>query len=260
MHRILLVFFFLVGFAMIAHSRAIESSGRDSTCFHININRINELKSVEFIHPDICLDFYDSYGIKDTLDLFLYDWRGNLLSHPRLKKSYGNNSYSINLNQYNIEAGKEAYRLKVFNDAGKKYILYFKLLPPPEKPDPIVDIFVNPVELQCEEPTGNLIEFYGTIDGGKAPYNVSWVIMNEGQTSLLYQPRRLTISKPGYTPSIQINKSPSYAVMLHVTDACGNDGQQIVNIQCKPDIEKSNNLFIELLPDSPAPKLTDSNQ
>src|SRR5207244_1598887 len=70
------------------------------------------------------------------------------------------------------------------------------------------DIVVKPMYLQCGNPSnGNLVEFYGMIDGGKAPYQLSWYVLNKERTDFLYQPRQAALKRPGYTSSIDVDKT-----------------------------------------------------
>lgn len=230
------------------NSQAYGSNGTDTTCFHLNINKLSEKKIIELQTPSLCLDYDDFHGKASTINLKLYDWQHKVLVDTELPKSYGKNSYALNFEQYNIGAGL-TYHLVLTNEVNKKLKAYFKLLPEPDMPDPIVDIFVNPILLECKKTEGNLVEFYGNIDGGKPPYDINWVVLGEDQNSVLYQPKNLTIEKAGHTPTLQVDNSPNYYVLLHVKDACGSEGEKVVSIQCKEDSNKANSIFIQPLPD-----------
>lgn len=242
-------------FISLALAQDTPNIANEPTCFQVNISKLSEGKKVELPHTTMCLQYDDTYGKDDQLKVSLYDWQYVLIKNMHLPKKYGRNDYTLKLEEYGVRDDNKLYYLSIENEFGKKKTLSFRIMPPPDKPDPIVDIFINPVLLECESLEGNLIEFYGNIEGGKAPYDIRWILLGENKSSLLYQPKELKVEKSGYTPTIQVDKSPNYMVMLQVVDACGRLGEQIVNIQCDKNIEKTNTLFLQPLPEADKPTL-----
>lgn len=220
-------------------------------CFHVNVNKLNENKVVQLPLIPLCIEYDDKYGKASQLSMKLFNWKHELIKSEVLDKSYGKNDYIVNLEEYGISEDGELYHLVFENELRKKYALSFRIPLPPDKPDPLVNIFVNPVLLECASSEGNLVEFYGSIEGGKAPYDIRWILLESNNEALLYRPEENKVEKAGYTPTIQIDKSPGYIVMLEVRDSCGKEGKQIVNVKCDERLEKYNSVFIQPIPEFP---------
>jgi hypothetical protein len=224
----------------------------DTTCFYVNLNRVYEDKILELHHSAVCFEYEDFYGQAPHLKMEFYNWQRELIASVEMPKHYGKNSYSLNLQQLGLPFNNQIFTLEVTTETGRKMESVFRLVPPPDKPDPLVDIFVNPVKLKCNAPEGNLVEFYGTISGGKAPYQLEWTVTNASQSALLYQPKKVEVSREGSTPAIQVDQTPGYQVQLSVTDACGKVGRQAVQVQCESNYEKANSLLFQPIPTLPS--------
>ncbi len=164
----------------------------------------------------------------------IYDWKRVLVATVSLDKAFGLNSYVVDLdNVYSDWKPRSLYTCELKDENNRKYVLPFRLVPPPETPGPVVSILVNPIEVSCKDITSNVVEFYGSIDGGKAPYTVQWYITNDSVPSSYYQPREEIIAKPGKTTVISVDVDPDYYVVMFVKDACGNLQQKVVNLTCE---------------------------
>jgi len=249
------LFCWLTGYALSVSATGIRASGptpnADTTCMYVNLNKLHEQKLVELYHTLICFEYEDVYGTDPFLPMRFYDWQHQLIAQTDMPKQYGRNAYSLDLVQLGIPFNRQIFTLETVNETGKKMTFVFRLNPPPDLPDPVVDILVTPVSLRCNQSTGNLVAFYGTIKGGKAPYQVEWTVANASQSALLYQPRSMKVDKAGQIPAIEITQSPEYVVQLHVTDACGNEGKQIVSVRCQEHKDNPNTLFWQPLPQVP---------
>ncbi|HEY0770104.1 MAG TPA: hypothetical protein VGD31_07190, partial [Sphingobacteriaceae bacterium] len=106
-------------------------------------------------------------------------------------------------------------------------------------------IIVNPKFLDCEKLSGNLVSFYGDINGGKAPYEVTWFVLNNHRTKFLYQPRTHKIKGDGVTSTVEVDQNPNYYVIMYVKDACGSESHQVTQLVCEKGEKKVNTIFFE---------------
>jgi len=216
--------------------------------YYISLNDANGATVRDISDKTLSLQYYDSYGRLKDIALSIYDWKRVLVATVSLDKAFGLNSYVIDLdNVYSDWKPRSLYTCELKDENNRKYVLPFRLVPPPETPGPDVSILVNPIEVSCEDVTSNVVEYYGSIDGGKAPYTVQWYIMNDSRTQFLYQPREEIITKAGKTTVISVDANPDYYVVMFVKDACGNLQQKVVNLTCEENRKKINSVFIEQL-------------
>lgn len=222
------------------------------TPFYFNINTALPTVIHEVQDEHLHLQYHDRYGQQAEITLHVYDWKHEAAATFQLSKTYGLNYYSIGLASfYGAWKEGEIYTFALEDESQHTYTLYVRKVGPPKKEKPAVNIFVNPVHLECSALTGNVVEFYGGISGGKPPYKVSWYVMNEHRTDFLYQPREEVIERPGNTMVIRVDKNPDYYVMLQVRDACGNEEKQMVNLLCEDGKKQIHTLFVEPLKQPP---------
>jgi hypothetical protein len=228
-------------------SKAQETASIKKTePYYIDVNKAEKGLIYE-VQPDaLCLQYYDAYGKADAVLLNIYDWKKTLVTKLSLDKTYGLNHFTIKLNEISqaLKIG-DNYTCQLVNEQGKKYEVNLKLISPPTKPIPEVDIFVNPLQLDCKGTNGSLVEFYGQISGGKAPYSTDWFVLNSGMNDFLYQPRSEEIAKAGNSMVIDVDKTPDYYVLFRVKDACGGVKQKMVHIVCEQEQNKINTVFVE---------------
>jgi hypothetical protein len=247
--RFNLVFLFLVitvrGFAQLLQ----DKQGDEITPYYIDFNaaKRSELKDLrgDYLH----VQYYDSYGQAGFISLTIKDWQGRIVTQLSLNKTFGLNHFDIRFSDHGFSlAENEIYSFQIEDEKGKKYEAFVRYLPP-VKNEVTVNIMVKPVLLLCNDALGgNLTEFFGSIEGGKAPYSVSWYVMNKGRTDFLYQPRQLVVARPDEVSSIVVDKSPEYFVMLYVKDACGNEQKSMVQVTCEQNQKKINTVFLDILP------------
>lgn len=193
------------------------------------------------------IKYQDFLADNNPLELSVFDWRGKPLRSYSLSKSFGINYYTVDLmNLFEEWLEGEVYRFEIKDGLNKSRILVRKIEIVKENV-PVANIVVSPILLDCEIPNVSSIEFYAEISGGKAPFEVSWVVMNEDQTSLLYQPKQDKVEIAGKSSFIRVDADPNYKVMLLVTDACGNYVEQTVLIDCQKGKKKANNFTLEPL-------------
>ncbi len=218
------------------------------TPYYISLNTADG-KSIHKISDEtLSLQYNDPYGDWKKIPLKIFNWKHELITTLNIDKTYGLNSFVIKLNT--VHDGWEinkVYTCELTDEAGRKFDLPIKLTPPLEKNEPEVTIHVNPIHSSCDGLSQNIVEFYGAIAGGKAPYLIDWFVLNANATDFLYQPRQETIESAGKTMVITVDKNPDYYVALFVRDACGNSQRKIVNFTCQEGSKKINTVFVEEL-------------
>jgi hypothetical protein len=218
--------------------------------YYISIDHALPNNVVDIQDHLLSFSYNDRYGHWKMLNLKIINWKQEQVASLALDKSYGENYYNINLQDiastWEID---KIYLCKFSDEAGHKYTLPIRPVPPPEKPGPVVDIVVNPILLQCDDLSTSLVEFVGSIKGGKAPFTVNWLVVDGSREHLLYQPHETVIQEDGLTPVITVDKRPDYHVVLQVKDACGNIEKKEVHLMCEEKDKKVNTLFVEPIND-----------
>jgi len=220
------------------------SQDEEPAVYYLNINQTSH--SVHEIKGNIiALQYNDSYGQWKELPLTIYNWKREKIAQLNLSKSFGLNNFVINLFELNDAWDlNKVYTLVITNERNHKLETLIKLMPKP-KLGPEVNIVINPIQFKCDALSPKLMDFYGEIKGGKAPYSTQWFVLNNQRDDFLYQPRVEVIPSAGKTMVVSVDKSPDYYVILYVTDACGNKEEKTVHIVCEDERKKINTLFIE---------------
>jgi len=220
----------------------------EGTAYYVNVNDANQSKVFEVQDKKVALQYHDYNGQWKEMLLTIYDWRRTQLVQLKLSKSFGLNNFIIDLNETKIKWElNNIYTFEILAENNQKFEILIKLIPTPEKAGLEANIRVVPVQFKCDELSSKLMEFYGDINGGKPPYKVQWYILNDSRTDFIYQPREERIETAGQTMVVQVDKAPSYNVMLYVTDACGGLQKKMVHVVCEDGKKKINTVFIEPL-------------
>jgi len=219
------------------------------TAYYFDINKASALAVHELQEPSLNIQYDDRYGTSPEVRLVLLNWKRERVATYTLSKSFGLNHFKINLGQV-FEAWREGdvYTCTLTDEMKNSYELLIKKNTSVTNP-PEVDIFSNPISLSCKQPGSNLVDFYGTIRGGKAPYTVNWYVVNEAKTGFLFQPRTEIIERPGNSMAVRVDSNPSYYVMMVVVDACQKEAKKMVYLTCKTTDKNVNTIFVEPLKD-----------
>lgn len=220
----------------------------DTIPVYININNVQETKVYEVKGTTVGIEYHDYKGQLGEILLSIYDGQRNLITTLKLNKSFGLNNFLLNLDEIGgtwVMGKTYLFKFTIENNEVMKLLV--KLSPKLLNVNPSVDLIVNPVQFSCDNLSAKLVDFYGVIEGGRAPYTTRWYVINDEKTDFLYQPREEKITNPGQTMVISIDKSPDYFVMLYVTDACGNTEKKMVHVVCEDGTKKINSVFIEPL-------------
>ncbi|MEJ1241748.1 hypothetical protein WBG78_26625 [Chryseolinea sp. T2] len=236
-----------VAMVLVTIMAAGQSSVNSETQLYIDINKVNK-KTVSDIKDEVLgLQYMDAYGQLKSIRLKVYDWKRTQAAELELAKSRGQNHYRLNLNQ--ILPGREKdviYTLSFVDEAGKEYKILVRFIDLKKTSEVTCNITVNPKYIHCDdELEGSLIEFLGNTSKGKAPYTVSWYVLNDSRTKFLFQPREQILERPGLTPSIMVDKQPDYYVIMTVKDSCGGEEHQVVHVVCENGQKRINTVFFE---------------
>lgn len=224
----------------------IRDDKADRSPYYIDLNQSSK-RVFEIQEGLLSLQYDDKVGRTNSFPLKVYNWKRELVATYTLRKVFGLNHFNIQLDKDMALEYGALYACETTNETDQHYQIFFKAVPPIETEPPTVGILVNPVSVDCSDPAANVVEFYGDIKHGKAPYTVSWYVLNNTRTAFAYQPKNETIARPGHTTIIQVDKIPDYYVMLLVKDACGAETRQMVYLTCGNKKKKINTLFVEPL-------------
>lgn len=231
-----------------------QSGSSAQTPLYLTLNTARESVVHDITNGVLSVEYNDVYGRKDVLALKIYNWKRAVVANVSLTKTRGINRYSFSLETLLQNPEKNhIYYCEAADENGGRYVLPIRLVDPPEAAEITASVFVSPTALNCDLSESSLVEFYGSIVGGKAPYTVSWYVLNENRTDFLYQPREQKIARPGTTSLIQVDATPDYYVLMDVTDACGTQQQQVVRVVCERGKKKINTVFFETVLDMKQP-------
>lgn len=217
---------------------------------YIDIARADKSTVYEIQEGILSLQYNDRIGYWKDIALKIYNGKFELVGNFTLDKTLGVNNYIIDLKKRlaTLEMDK-VYFCVLQNENGEKHELVFKEVAPVRSKDMDINILINPVQLSCWDAGESMVEFYGDIRNGKAPYSIRWYVLNSGKTDFLYQPKEENVTKPGKTSVLQVDKAPAYYVMIDVTDACGTNSKKMVFLECGKKRKKINTIFVQPLPE-----------
>jgi hypothetical protein len=251
MSRFFLLSLFIGACASVTNAQLLDKRGEVVHPYYIIFDTpvpttVEDIRG-EYLH----ISYLDRIGRSETLGLSIYNEKRELVKEMRLIKQFGENYFDIQLEQHGITLEEKASyicMLKNENDeVRERTVRYVSKL----KNDVTASIVVSPKFLTCGDEKGsNLVEFFGQVGGGKAPYKANWYVLNARRTNFLYQPAYVEVPMDGLVSSVQVDKSPVYFVLLHVTDACGNEQVATVQIVCDKNEKKVNTLFFQKLDDA----------
>ncbi len=220
----------------------------DNVPYYINVNEANQNSVHEIQSRTVALQYHDYNGQWAEMPLVVYDWKRSKVVQLSLSKSFGLNNFIIKLDEIGVswELNK-VYTFELSTEDNRKFGLLVKLIPTPKEIGPAVNILIHPVQFKCDAISAKLMEFYGEINGGRAPYITKWFVLNNQRDDFLFQPREEKIASAGQTMVVRVDKAPDYYVMLYVTDACGNADKKMVHVVCEDGKKRINTIFIEPL-------------
>ena len=214
---------------------------------YINLNEISNSRVYEIQEKTLEIEYHDYFGQWQDMPTIVRSWKNEVMVQMKLRKSFGLNHFVINLSDYsNKWELNKVYSVEVYTEQNKNFNFQVRLAEKPKKTPPSVEIVVNPVQFKCDLLSPKLVEFYGMVSGGRAPYTIQWYILNEAKNDFLYQPRQETVNA-GRTMLVQVDKAPSYYVVLFVTDACGGVEKKTIFVSCDDSKKRINTIFVEPL-------------
>lgn len=236
---------------LVTNAQLVDKKGIEVNPYYISFDYptppiIEDVRG-EYLH----ISFMDRIGQSENVLFSIKNAKNELVRELNLIKQLGQNYFDIQLADHGITLDVEAFytvTLKIENgEKRERTIRYISKV----KTDIAASIVVHPKFLSCEDATGsNLVEFFGQVSGGKAPYKANWYVLNAHKTDFLYQPARMEVPIAGMVSSVRVDKTPAYFVMLYVIDACGNEQTTTVQVICEKNKKKVNTVFFEKLDDA----------
>jgi hypothetical protein len=218
------------------------------TPYYVSINNRPANEIIELQDYVFSFEYNDRFGQWKNIPLKIFNWKREMVATLSLAKILGPNYYNVKLDElYGGWVQNEIYVCELSDEAGNRHKISLRPVKPSKKVAPNVGIVVNPLQLQCDGISATSVEFVGDINGGKTPYTIQWVVLNNERTALLYQPAEEIIKTDGSTSAITVNKSPDYFVVLEVKDACDNIVRKEVHMVCDQQKKKISTVFVEPL-------------
>lgn len=172
----------------------------------------------------------------------LYNWKKEEVSRLAFVLDGPVNNYLIDLFSLGINWELEVtYVMEFSRPYRSSEFIQLELAMPPEKLGPQLEIVVNPLEVSCDDPS--IFEFYGSIYGGKAPYEVVWAIVDQDKR-LLTAPVEARLENKAEVAKIVVEHMMDFTVVLAVEDACGNFQETELKVSCDDD-DLTNTIFLE---------------
>lgn len=240
---------FILSLIWILNASSIHFAKAQDSAIHqyINLNEISKSRVYEIQEKTLALEYHDYFGQWQDMPTIVRNWKNEVMVQMKLGKSFGLNHFVINLSDYsNKWELNKVYSVEVYTEQNKKFNFQVRLVEKPKQTPPSVDVVVNPVQFNCDLLSPKLVEFYGMVSGGRAPYTIQWYILNGAKNDFLYQPKQETVNA-GRTMLVQVDKAPSYYVVLFVTDACGGVEKKTIFVTCDDSKKRINTIFVEPL-------------
>jgi hypothetical protein len=223
---------------------------------YIDVNNVKQENVFDIQEGLMGVTYMDHIGKSPEIELVILDWKSDQVISLKLDKVLGLNEYTVNLDEVGLDLSNGViYTCVIKNEISQEHRWSIRKAASPTPGTLKPDIIVKPIVADCSKPLqGSTIEFYGSVEKGKAPYILNWYVMNESKTSFIYQPKEEIIKETDEISMISVDKSPTYYVTLHVSDICGNTGTKTVRVVCENKRKNISTIFIDPFPVTKKPK------
>ena len=219
--------------------------------YYLNINDLEPGYIYRVNTAKFGFEFNDKIAQAPDMTMRIMDHQHRVVSSSRLDKNLGLNHYALDTDLFLPEAMIDSMFYFEFAFENRKKISVPVMRVQPENFPLSVSIMVVPVENGCENLTTGLTEFYSQINGGRAPYQVNWYVLNEAKTDFLFQPREEHLTAAEQRSKVIVEYNPAFSVALYIKDACGKEDKQIVTLTCDQEKQSINTIFFEELDQLP---------
>ncbi|MBL3655114.1 hypothetical protein [Fulvivirga sediminis] len=213
-----------------------------SVPYYIDLNNSDPSKVYQIIDGECHIKYFDKEGKDDFLNVTVFNWKHEKVANYSFGKTYGLNHYLVKMDWL---VPNQIYFIEAIAEGGQSFQMVIQGTEKLKLPLPHAEIIVNPLALSCEPEADSSVEYYVDISGGRSPYEAQWYVMDEHMVKLLYQPRKEIINEEGKGMMVVVDKSPSYHVLLKLTDACGNELKRMVSISCGEKDKVFHSIFVE---------------
>jgi len=166
--------------------------------------------------------------------------KGNeIIKEISLMLDYGMNEAEISLTGLEADLEKGAvfhfhFQGRYFGKGG--FELYMDH--PPVMTTPVAHIQTNPTDVKCDMGLASSIEFLGNVEGGTAPYKLTWLVSKGPYVKdLINQPLEFKLATNSDISRMVVAEALDYYVTLLVEDACGNNDKMVVHLTCRENEE-----------------------
>ena len=214
--------------------------------YYLDITSISSETVNDISEGKMDIQYQDNIGRSKQVHLEVFDWKLEKIGTFKLDKTSGLNHYTVSFDEQGVKwKPGDVFNCQMIDEVGTKYKWTVRAIGKPVVEGPQADIFVNPKNLICDgEDSESVIEFISDINSGRTPYTITWYVMNQARSGLLYQPKEEIIDSPNKASMIVVQKQPAYYVVLQVTDSCGNTDAKVVYVACEGDKKKINTIFV----------------
>jgi len=203
----------------------------------------------DWLHVKYREQYRKEVSAADKIEGAIYDWRKNRLATIKLNRAFGMNHYSIDLSKLcgNLKPSKEYYIFEIMDENADIFSVLFQYTIDDTQLQ--TGILMNPILWNCGVENGNEIEYVGNIEGGTAPYTVTWHVSTSPNKEDAFR-TEVKEQKKQQKSSITVYDQPGYYVIMEVKDSCGKVGEKVAQIQCQGK-KKNNQVTIQII-DNPS--------
>jgi hypothetical protein len=232
--------------ALVSYTSGMAQEQIEKTPYYVSINNRPSHEVLDILNNVLSVEYRDDFGQWQNVALKIYNFKREVIASIVLAKTFGSNYYNLKLDDFFTGWKKEdIYNCELKDEAGNTHKLAIRIVEPPKTIPPDVALLVNPLQLLCDGTSVSNVEFVADINGGKSPFHLQWVVMNDARTALLYQPLAEILPTTETTSAITVNRSPDYHVLLEVKDACDNIVRREVHLMCDQEEKKISSVFVE---------------
>ncbi|HBH23991.1 MAG TPA: hypothetical protein DDY13_11280 [Cytophagales bacterium] len=208
------------------------------SCFYWNPKEHqNDRTPVKLHHKKVCLVLTEQKQLVGTANILIQNQKDSDLASFEVDIEYGVNHIEIDWEKYGANLIEdETYNFLVYTNnklvVNKPFI--YKSPKPDEQPE--VNIEVKIIQSNCDMASQNTALFIGKVTGGKAPYEVSWMVVEKNSYGkMLYKPLKTVLPSAKDVHKIEVNALPGYYVSFKAKDACGQVSRGVIDFFCSKD-------------------------
>jgi len=239
---------FFVSFLAISQVEGPKEATEEAIPYYINLEKNHKDQFVYEINgQQLFLQYHCLEDLSKEMDLAIYNWKQEKVQTIQIDRQYGVNHYHLPLADLGVSWEYESiYRLEILEKNKTISSVLFSIPVPEETIEPVFQVISNPLKVSCLPGSEAVIEYYTDVQKGRGPFSVSWYVMDETHSKLLYQPTFQELADTESSAQITVDHPLAYYLIVLVRDICGNEQQQVIYTQCDEEAEPVvHSLFLE---------------